>query len=252
MELITTIYIILFSVMASTFGVIILAIAGKDIYLAFKRWFLKTGCDVYLANQTRIISHYYMKPKEGIFRIKKLPYVTNPEKTMNLTEVERGKVAEAILKRSERLKARIKEVQTKITELNGSLKISKDEKQIFFIKSQIEHYNSISKELSDKLRLKQENYFKDKRPAFFYIENDPIPKDFYEYYSALDAKMVDNLVSRSLSQPPSVETDKEMKNLKLIIMITGGAAVAAAYMAFTNQGMIRELCIKAGTACGLT
>ena len=64
MEIITTIYIILFSVMASTLVIIVMAIAGKDIYLAFKRWFLKTGCDVYLANQTRTISHYYMKPKD--------------------------------------------------------------------------------------------------------------------------------------------------------------------------------------------
>ena len=251
MEIITVIYIVFFSVIMFALMFAVLWVSGRDIYLAFKRRFLPRGCDVYIANQTRIISHYFLVPKEGVFRIKKLPYVTNPEKTMNLTEEERKSVLDALLKRKVRLEGRIKEFEGKVKLLNDQLKSTKDEKQKFFIKSQIEHHNSILKEFKAKLKVKQENYFKDKRPAFFYIENDPIPKDFYEYMSSLDSKMVDNLVSRSISAPPSgAKTDQDIKNMKLFLIGAAIAAGVAAFMAVQNNAMITQICTSVGAACG--
>lgn len=251
MEIITVIYIVFFSVIMFSLMFAVLWVSGRDIYLAFKRRFLPRGCDVYLVNQTRTISHYFMTPKEGVFRIKKLPYVTNPEKVMNLTEEERKSVLDALLKRKQRFQGRINEFEGKVKLLREQLKITKDEKTKFFIKSKIEHHNSIIKEFKDKLRIKQENYFKDKRPAFFYIENDPIPKDFHEALTPLDSKMVDNLVSRSISAPPSgAKTEQDIKNMKLYLLGAAIAAGLAAFMAVQNNGMITQICTSVGAACG--
>ena len=250
MELMVAIYFIFFGVMGLTFLVLVGVIAGKDIYLAFRRWFSKKGCEVYLVNLTRTVSHYFMIPKDGVFRIGKLPYVTNPEKAMNLTEEEKKKVLDYMLKRTQRLKGRILEFNIKITNLKQFLSTTEDEKQTHFINSQIAHYENLIKEFKDKLRTKQENYFKDKRPAFFYIYGDPIPKDFYEYYSTLDSKMVDNLVSRSLSQPPAgLKQEGYIKQIKIFAMGAAIAAGVAAIIAFRNSGMILEICRKVGATC---
>ena len=190
-----------------------------------------------------------MTPKEGIFRVNKLPYITNPEKTMNLTEMEQKRVSEFILKRQERITKRIKETETKIKELRELHKKSKDEKQKYFIASQIESFISTKKSFEDILRLKQENYFKDKKPAFFYIENDPIPKDFHEYYSTLDAKMVDNLVSRAISQPPSEKQQQDFKKMLLYIAAAVIAGGIAAILAFQNNGVLNTLCQHLGASC---
>ena len=152
MELIVAIYFILFGVIGLTFLVLIGVIAGKDIYLAFRRWFSKKGCEVYLVNLTRTVSHYFMTPKDGVFRINNLPYVTNPEKAMNLTEEEKKKVMDYMLKRTQRLKGRILEMNMKIANLRQVLSTTEDEKQKHFINSQIAHYENLIKEFYDKLR----------------------------------------------------------------------------------------------------
>ncbi len=248
MELMGVIYLVFGSTMAFAVFMAVAIIAGKDILIAFQRKFSKVGCDVYVANNTRTISHFFMTPKEGVFRIKNNPYITNPEKTMNLTEAEQKRVMESLLKRENRLKARIKEITKQKSELEVLHKASKDDKQKYYIMSQITHLEKIIRDLENRIRLKQENYFKDKKPAFFYIEGDPIPKDFYEYYSTLDSKMVDNLVSRSITQPPNAAADKEFKILKLIIIGAGIAAAAAAVMAFQNNSTIMEICRVVGAA----
>lgn len=249
-SIILVMYVILGVVFGLTMFVIVMVVAGKDILMAFKRWIFKRGCDVYLANQTRTISHFYMVPKDGVFRIRDNPYITNPEKTMNLTDEERNRVMDYILKREKRIHDRITDVNEKISKLDSLLEISKSEKQKYFIKSQIQNYKGVVKEYQDKLRLKQENYFKDKRPAFFYIEGDPIPKDFYEYYSALDSKMVDNLVSRSISQPADKKADSDVKLMKMLVIGAAIAAAVAAFFAFQNNSAVHEICRVVGGTCG--
>ena len=155
-----------------------------------------------------------------------------------------------LLKREKRLKDRIKLLTDKKKELTSLHKTSKNEKQRFFVMSQIEQTDKLIKTFEDKLRIKQENYFKEKKPAFFYIENDPIPKDFYEYYSTLDSKMVDNLVSRALSQPKSVEQDKDAKKMLMYITAAAIAAAIAAFLAFQNNGYLNSICATVGAACG--
>ena len=85
-DMITVMYIILGSVFGIALLAVVMVIAGKDILIAFQRRFSKRGCDVYVANLERTISHFFMTPKDGVFKINKVSYVTNPEKTKNLTE----------------------------------------------------------------------------------------------------------------------------------------------------------------------
>ena len=225
MEIIGVIYLVLGLTFGLTFLIVLGMVAGRDILMAFQRRFQRKGCDVYVANTNRNISHYYLTPKEGVFKIKKLPYVTNPEKTMNLTEETQLKVTEYITKKESRLGKRIIEFEQKQKGIDSAYQRCKDQRQKFQLRAQYEHFESQIVKFKDQLRNKQENYFKDKRPAFFYIENDPIPKDFYEFYSSLDSKIVDNLVSRAKSQPPNKKQEGDIQTIKMLVI---GAAIASA------------------------
>lgn len=250
MDIVQAMYVIVGIMFCFTIGIFVLVVAGKDILLAFKRWFFRTGCYVYIATPTRTISEYFKVPKDGVFRIKKSPYVTNPEKTMNLTQEEKEKIIDALGKKEQRISARIKEIEKKKLQIIQMRDNAKEQKQKFFLTSHIKNLEANIRNLKDKLRHKQENYFKNKRPAFFYIENDPIPKDFYEYYSLLDSKMVDNMVTRAASQPRSEKQDKDLNSMKIFIFIAVGAAALAAFLAFQNNASILEICRHVGASCG--
>lgn len=251
MEFQGIIWIILGSTIGLSFFVILFVFAGKDILMALKRRFSPLGCDVYVANTNRNISHYYLTPKEGVFKIKKLPYITNPDKTMNLSEETRNKIDESITHKKERIKNRVAEYKLKQKEIDGMYKKAKTTQQKFQLKGQYEHFESLIVKLENQLRLKQENYFKDKRPAFFYMENDPIPKDFYEYMSPMDSKIVDNLVSRAKSQPPNKKQEHDIDTIKMLVIGAAIAAAVAAFFGFKQDSMIGEICRTVGAACNM-
>ena len=249
MNLISVMWIILGSTMGLTFLIVLAIVAGRDIIMAFKRRLNPRGCDVYVANTNRNISHYYLTPKEGVFKINKLPYVTNPEKTMNYSEETKQKIKLFIASKNERLNTRIKKAEEKKKEIDTMYQSSKNDSQKFRLKAQYEHFESIIVKLKNQLRTKQENYFSEKRPAFFYIENDPIPKDFYEFYSTLDSKIVDNLVSRAKSEPPNKKQEGDISFIKTLVIGAAIAAAIAAFFAFRNQSMLVEICKAVGAAC---
>ncbi|KKL22729.1 hypothetical protein LCGC14_2432560, partial [marine sediment metagenome] len=222
-----------------------------DILMAFKRWFDKKGCDVYVANTNRNITHYYLRPKENKFKIDKLPYITNPDKTMNFTDDTKLRINIALKDKAERLKARIDEYKGKQKEITDMYNKSESPQQKFQLKSQYEHFEDLIIKLTAQLRVKQENYFKDKRPAFFYMENDPIPKDFYEYMSPMDCKIVDNLVSRAKSQPPNKKAERDIDTIKMLVIGAAIAAAVAGFFAFRNNSMIAEICRITGAACNI-
>ena len=251
MELMGVMYLVLGLTFGLTTFVFIGVIAGKDILMAFKRWFNKKGCDVYIANTNRNISHYYLTPKENVFKIKKLPYITNPDKTMNYTDETKLRIKDALLKKDERLKKRITEYKIKQKDIQDKYNLAKSPQLKFQLRSQYEYFESLIVKLENQLRVKQENYFKDKRPAFFYMENDPIPKDFYEYMSPMDCKIVDNLVSRAKSQPPNKKQESDINTIKMLVVGAAIAAAIAGFFAFRNNSMIVELCRAAGAACNI-
>ena len=251
MEIMGVMYLVLGLTFGLTIFVFIAVIAGKDILMAFKRWFDKKGCDVYVANTNRNITHYYLRPKESAFKIGKLPYITNPEKTMNFTDDTKLRISIALQDKAEKLKARINEYKKKQKEITDMYNKSKAPQQKFQLKSQYEHFEDLIVKLTTQLRVKQENYFKDKRPAFFYMENDPIPKDFYEYMSPMDCKIVDNLVSRAKSQPPNKNAEHNIDIIKLWVIGAAIAAAVAAFFAFKQDSMIVEICKAVGATCGM-
>ncbi len=251
MELMGIMYLVLGLTFGLTIFVFIGIIAGKDILMAFKRWFDKKGCDVYVANTNRNISHYYLRAKENTFKIGKLPYITNPDKTMNLTEETKIRIKDSLLKREERLTKRILEYKRKQAEIQKKYNSSESPQHKFQLKGQHEYFESMIVKLTNQLRVKQENYFKDKRPAFFYMENDPIPKDFYEYMSPMDSKIVDNLVSRAKSQPPNKKQERDIDTIKMLVVGAAIAAAIAGFFAFRNNSMIGEICRSVGAACNI-
>ena len=89
--------------------------------------------------------------------------------------------------------------------------------------------------LEDKKVNKEEMYYHKRRPAFFFVEGDPIPKDFHEFYTEMDSIAIDNVIARSLTKDPKAVKDMEglLKKLQFWIMVTGVAAAAAAILAFT-------------------
>jgi len=216
-------------------------VAGKDILMAFYRRFRTKGCDVFIANSNRNISHYYKVPKDNKFKIGGLPYVTNPEKTMNLSDADKDRIIDALKKREERLKQRITSLQRKKQVIDAQYKASTNPQQKFMLQAQSAQIEVHIKKFQSMLRVKQENYFKDRRPAFFYIEGDPVPKDFYEYYSEMDSKILDNLLSRAISQAPSQKTEQDIKLLKMFLIGTIGAAVIAAFLAYRNMTVLEQI-----------
>ncbi len=251
MELMGIMYLVLGLTFGLTIFVFIGVIAGKDILMAFKRWFNKKGCDVYIANTNRNIAHYYLTPKENVFKIKKLPYITNPDKTMNYTDETKLRIKDSLFNKDRKLNARIVEYKKKQKEIQDMYDSSESPQQKFQLKSQYEHFESLIVKLNTQLRVKQENYFKDKRPAFFYMENDPIPKDFYEYMSPMDCKIVDNLVSRAKSQPPNKKAERDIDTIKMLVVGAAIAAAIAGFFAFRNNSMIGEVCKAVGAACNI-
>ena len=247
-----TMYLIFFIVMGVSMMVLVLAIAGRDMLMAFLRKFLSNGCDVYIANTNRNISHYYKVPKKERFKIKKVTYFTNPQKALNLTEYEKLKVIDSISKRKVRYEQRIQDIEVKVNSLKELVKTDAvKEQQKNIIEAEIVRLEKIILEFRNKMQLREENYYKDKRPAFFYMEGDPVPIDFYEFYSTLDSKLIDNIIAGEITTPPNSSEEKQLKMLKLLIIIACIASVVSAFGILKVQGAVKELCINAGIACKL-
>lgn len=247
-----TIYLVFFIMIIFTIFIMIMVIAGKDILMAFRRKMIPTGCDVFMANSNRNMSHYYMKPKEGKFVIDKLPYVTNPEKTMHFAEVDKLKILDALLKKETRIKDKIKDFQQKKEEVDALIKTTKQDSIKFQLQSQSKHFEKIIEETRALLETKQESYYNQRRAAYFFIEGDPIPKDFYEYYSSVDNKILDNVVSRSITQPQEIAKQQQtIDALKKLIWFAVIAGAIAALLAFSNSNMLTQLCQSAGLECKL-
>jgi len=242
----TVVIIVVVSVIGFLIVFFTLWVAGKDILLAFKRKVFTKGCDVFLVTQTRNISHFYKVPREGKFIIYGFTYITNPEKMMNLDEDEKLRIIDSIMQKEERYNARIQEVKKRIQILNAQYQVTVEQNAKFQIYAQMQQLEGIVSNFQSKLRKKQENYFKSKRPAFFYMEGDPIPKDFYEYYSTLDGKIIDNMLVRAKTEPLNKKVESDLDKLKLIVIGMAIACIVAAYFSYKNNSMLVELCKLGG------
>jgi len=251
MDFVTVAYLIVLGMFGFTFLFVLFFIAGKDIILAFRRRFQPKGCDIFIANTNRNISHYYRVPKNNAFQVGKVTYFTNPEKTLNLSDEDKKAILSSKVKKQKRLQDRIDNLNTHKKQLDALIEKEKDERNKYQLQTQISHIDNLIVTLTRKQDQTVENYFKEKRPAFFYIEGEPIPKDFYEYYSNLDSKIVDNIVSRKITEAVQTRTEKSIGETKLWILgvlIGLGLTLFMVYRCFT---MLKEVCNHLGLTCAL-
>lgn len=259
MGIMTIIYIVFFFLMAMTGIGFIFIIAGKDMIFAFQRFFNKRGCFVFIINSARFASLSFLTPKENSFRINSNIYATNPKKCLNIetkyiTTKDKEKIRKSLEKTEEKLKATISRLEAKRLKFLGGFNLEAlEEGQKLEIIKRIEPIEAEIMRLQTKLKDidKSENYYYKSKPAFFFIEGDPVPKDFFELYSEFDSKIIDNLAARAASSAASLTGQKSFDLLKWACIAAAVGAGIAAFMAFRNQTMLQALLENAGVAISI-
>ena len=98
------IYLIIYGVLGLflllAMAAILAVVSGKSILHDFQRLIQRNGCDVFIANKNRNILHLFKTPKNDSFKINGFVYITNPEKTMNLSPIAKLNVISSIKKTS--------------------------------------------------------------------------------------------------------------------------------------------------------
>ncbi len=253
------IYIVFGFLMAATGVMFVIMIAGKDIMFAFKRFFNKKGCFVFIINSARFAGLSFLTPKENSFRINNNIYATNPKKCINLetkyiTDKEKEKIKKKLEEKEARILKRIDWLKQKREQRIGRFNLAAlaDEQRIELLKSvapieaEIKRLNSLLKDID-----KSENYYYKSRPAFFFIEGDPVPKDFFELYSEFDSKIIDNLAARAASSAANITGQKNLDLMKWLAIAAAIAAGIAAFLAFRNQTILNELAANAGVVISI-
>lgn len=260
MDTIVLIYMIMAGFMYLSLNVFILIIAGKSIFFSVLRLITPKGCDIFLVNSNRHISWYYKVPKDGIFRVGGKLYVSNPEKLLSLKEERLDedkkdiyqKVKQSIEKNRELLKERIKEAVEKqrniLAEVEALRKNGVKEDKLGDYLAVLEQIGKRVNYLQDKLKQQEQIYYHKRRPAFLFIEGDPVPKDLHEWYTDLDSTMIDNVIARSQTKDPKAINDleKQLKLIKFLLIITIIAAALSAIIAFKNSGDLTNLAQNMG------
>jgi hypothetical protein len=254
MNMMTIIWLTFGAMILMTFGLFILVIAGKDIIFAFKRFFNKKGCFVFIINSTRFAGLSFLEPKENSFRINNNIYATNPKKCLNIetryiTSKEKEKIRTSLEKKEADINSIIERLEARKQKLLKGFNLAALEES-----QKIELMNRIAPVEAEITRLrikisdidKSENYYFKAKPCFFFIEGDPVPKDFFELYSEFDSKIIDNLAARAASSAANIAGQKSMDLLKWAIIGGAIAAALAAFFAFRNQTILNELASKAG------
>ena len=211
-----------------------------DVLLALKRKLKPRGCDVYITNPSRQMSHHYQVPKDGTFKVNNHTYIVNPKKIINLDEKIREKISKSL-----------KERKAKINELIGEFKKSIENCQIQIDKLKTEKITSGLSELQatketiqerinslqEDLESGEEYFYHKKRATFFYIEGDPVPKNLFDYYSDVDCNIIDNLVMSALTKDPKShkEFEKLVKGIKLWLYVAAGASIVACLILINMQ-----------------
>lgn len=218
------------------FGSIIL-FTWKDIIISLKRKLKPKGCDVYIINNSRQMSHSYEIPKEGIFWINKKPYVTNPNKLMSIDEKVYANTKKKLQERKKQISNKILEFQKKLKSLEIELKNAESQQKTELINTinvMIENINQRITNLAEDLESGEEYFYSRKRASFFYIEGDPVPKNFFSEYSQLDCDIIDNVIASSLTKDPKAfkDFDATIKKLKLLLYVSAGASAIAVVLLF--------------------
>jgi hypothetical protein len=254
MEAITQLYITLIGFVFFCLLLTLYVIAGKDIIFSFRRRFQPNGADIFILNANRHVDRYYKKPnKDGNFTIGDKTYITNPEKVGSLSDKMKESARLSEERRKKKLHKRIQKL-TKKKDIWAKKLASLQETSnppthtISSMQEQIATLDDKIIFLKSKLPFKEQSYYMARRSVYFYVENDPIPKDMFEYLSEFDVIQIDNLVSRALSKSPQAAQDMEktLKQLRLYLLIAMGIAALAAWFAVKGSMGIEDIAKNLG------
>jgi len=254
MDLNTQLYITFAGFIFFAVLVTLYIIAGKDIIFAFKRRFRPRGADIFILNPNRHVDRYYKEPdKEGNFKINEHTYITNPDKVGSLGDVMKQKFEISEEKRKTKLHKNIQRFQNKLDNAKNKLdrlNLSKRPNQVEIAK--VNEFIVTMQEkvdfLKSKLDLKDQNYFMNRRSVYFYIENDPVPKDMFEFLTEFDVIQLDNLIARAQSKDRQAAKDMEktLQQLRLYLLIALGVGALAAWFALKGSMGIEDIATNLG------
>jgi len=271
MDVMMIVYAIFAGMMGIFLIIFLMVIAGRDILHGFKRYFDKKGCYVTIISPSLGATEYYLRPNGDHFKIGGLIYATNPHKALlqmkswrdsdflrnHKTDTETQKLAtktigdieKSLQKSNKRREEKLYDIKIKIAQVDEMLtnkagKLTAEDLE--YLRNLKSKYETQLDKISQMSPFRESNYYKNSRPSFFYLELDPIPKDFYEEYSELDAKTIDNIISRVATQ----SAKKQEQTLNLVKWMIYGLLICsavAAWFSFRNNAILLDMAKAAGT-----
>ena len=254
MEQIQLAYLILGVFSIFTMCIVVLVIAGRDMVYAFFRRFTIKWNDVFIVNPNKQISHYYKKSTDGVFNIDNKMYITNPDKLLSMSDKMIKEAQEKISIGLKLLNANIKRKEQKRDIILKKIKSLKDVPKSVPI---IEAFQLQVTTLEDRIALlktrlieRTNNYWFNKRGAYFYIEGDPVPKDFFSFYTEMDSVQLENVIMRAQTKDPKhlEGLEKNLLWIKRFIMFALIAGAVGAFFALQNNSMLQDIGLNLGIA----
>lgn len=248
-----TIFIGTFFITAVIF---IFFVSWKEIFFSLKKFFNKRGCWAYIFTPSRSVEQHFQTPDDYHFRIGGEIYVTNPEKCLDLNpEHLNPKNVESSMKKAIQkydtqisgLLVQKQEITNKFKRLVMSGKLDEAANENILT----ETLSKIDQQIKD-INAKKSNigmpekFSINNRPAFFYVKGDPVPKSFYELYSEVDSRILDNLAARAATKPENMSNNKMFELIKWAAIAAAGAAIIAIIIGLRTQTMITELAASMG------
>lgn len=257
MDAVTQLYITMAGFVFFALMVGLYVIAGKDIIFSFKRRFQYKGADIFITNFNRQWDRYYKVPdkESGNLKIEGQTYITNPDKVGSLGDKMKEKVEKSEKKRKAKLKKNIDALNKKRESAESKLEVLKTANNpniaaISKIKEFIADISDKIEFLKSQLETKEQVYWMARRPVYFYIKNDPVPKNMFDFLSEFDAIQLDNTIARAQSNDPQATQDleKKLKKMQLFLLIACGIALIAAWFALKGSMGIDDIAKNMGVS----
>jgi len=254
MEQLTLIYLILGGFSLFTLMIFIFVVAGRDMFFAFFRKFTRKYNDVFIVNPNKQLSHYYKKSKDGVFKIDGKMYITNPNKLLGLTDQMISEVQKSLSLGRKKLQKNIDKLSAKkeliIKQARALSDIPENVRTLNDLNMAMTELDNRIELLKSKLKDQDQGYWYNKRGAYFYIENDPVPKDFFELYTEMDSVQLENVIIRAQTKDPKSmgDIEKNILWIKRFVMFALIAGAIGAFFAFKNGSMLDQMGDKIGVA----
>lgn len=250
-------YIILGCFTCLALFLVILKVAGRDIFFSFYRWIQPKGCDIFLMNGNRHVDHFYKVAKDGNFIIKKKIYITNPNKLEGLSDEMLNDVSRSMSISYNRLTKKIAELETKQLIIKKQVESTESKPENLPTMQALQmHFTELQNKielLKGKLKRREQTYYIRRRACYFYIEDDPVPKDMFEFYTEMDCVQLENIIVRAQTKDPKTVANMEsqLSWIKKFIIIAAIVAGAAAFMAWKNNSILNQIAAQLGIAVGM-